>query len=113
MEAKMTAVHDDKGVWNFTCYYHPQPLFSRGISSPEHALQFLRYHADKEHVGVRLRIRRTSQYSPAYSGSYTGRPSQENCPVCRRPMTWFGDHWRCTSIKLHDKVASRGKGGSR
>ena len=33
---------------------------------------------------------------------------KEFCPVCHQPMTWFGDHWKCTSIKVHDNAANKG-----
>lgn len=26
------------------------------------------------------------------------------CPACGQPMMWFGDHWKCTNIKVHDQA---------
>lgn len=35
------------------------------------------------------------------------RPKKKQaCPVCRQQMSWFGDHWLCTNIKLHDKITN-------
>lgn len=36
---------------------------------------------------------------------------QEFCKVCGQPMKWFGDHWKCTMIKVHDH-ASNAQGSS-
>ena len=37
-----------------------------------------------------------------------GMPPQpkrrQACPVCRQNMKWFGDHWVCVNIKVHDRV---------
>jgi hypothetical protein len=30
---------------------------------------------------------------------------QEFCPVCEQPMHWFGDHWLCIQINVHDSAA--------
>lgn len=29
---------------------------------------------------------------------------RQACPVCRQNMKWFGDHWVCVNIKVHDRV---------
>jgi len=31
------------------------------------------------------------------------KPPQEYCE-CGQAMRWFGDHWVCVNIKLHDKA---------
>jgi hypothetical protein len=36
---------------------------------------------------------------------------QEFCPVCQQPMKWFGDHWKCTQLKVHDHAANAKRGG--
>lgn len=35
----------------------------------------------------------------------------EFCPVCQQPMKWFGDHWKCTNIKVHDNAANTRRDG--
>ncbi len=32
---------------------------------------------------------------------------QEFCPVCEQPMHWFGDHWLCVNVKVHDQAANQ------
>lgn len=36
------------------------------------------------------------------------RPPQEYCE-CGLAMTWFGDHWKCVNVKLHDKIMRAGQ----
>ncbi len=36
------------------------------------------------------------------------RPPQEYCE-CGLAMTWFGDHWVCVNVKLHDKIMRAGQ----
>jgi hypothetical protein len=33
------------------------------------------------------------------------------CPVCQQPLKWFGDHWVCVNIKVHDQAANARRGG--
>ena len=35
------------------------------------------------------------------------------CPVCSQPMKWFGDHWKCTMIKVHDLAVLSKRSGSK
>jgi len=30
--------------------------------------------------------------------------AKQNCPLCHLPMSWFGDHWVCVNIKMHDNA---------
>ena len=34
---------------------------------------------------------------------------KQACPVCRQPMSWFGDLWVCVNIKAHAMALSVGK----
>ena len=29
------------------------------------------------------------------------------CPVCRQPMSWFGNHWLCVNVKAHTLAVRR------
>lgn len=80
--ARITAVHAGHGVWDFTCFNHPEikgndhfggRLGFRQISGPKHAIQVMKDHCDHDHPGVRMHLSRTSDASPPKSGNYTGK----------------------------------------
>lgn len=65
----------------------------------------------REHQGARPCDR-------PWQGRCPSRPEEEKemsaenprpvkfCDVCAQPMTWFGDHWVCVNIKVHDAAAN-------
>jgi hypothetical protein len=85
--ARITATHAGHGVWDFTCYLHPEipgddknlpgVLGIRQISGPRAAIQVMKDHCDHDHPGIRMHLSRTSDASPDKSGNYTGRRQVE------------------------------------
>jgi hypothetical protein len=85
--ARITASHAGNGVWEFTCYLHPEipgndmylpgVLGIRQISSPKVAVQVMKDHCDHDHPGVRMKLSRTSDHSPYWSRTYTGHRQVE------------------------------------
>ena len=79
---RITAEHAGHGVWDFTCYLHPEikgdadhlpgVLGIRQISGPRACIEVMKSHVDNAHPGIRMRLVRGT-----WSGLYRGRAERQ------------------------------------